>query len=48
MNSLPSDKIFDSPELKAFLDKMINVAQMMIYVFVGAVNIVKKGENAKK
>ena len=46
INTLPNDKILDVTKLKAFADDRINVAQMMIPVFVGLENIVGKGENA--
>ena len=45
-NSLPSDKIFAVPKVKLFADTKLNVANMMIPVFVGIENFMGKGENA--
>ena len=44
-NSLPSNKILDSSEIKVFADDNLNVAQMLKVVFDGLVNIVRQGEN---
>ena len=46
MNSLPNDKIFDLPKLKAFLDDTFRVAEMVKYFFDRVKSIVGKGENA--
>ena len=45
-NSLPSNKILSSTNLKAFADNISNVVQMMICVNDWVENIVGKGENA--
>ena len=44
-NSL-ANKNLDQSKLKAFADDKLNVAYMLIFVFVRVENIVGKGENA--
>ena len=46
INSLPDDKILDWSKLRAFADDKIKLAKMMIFVFDGIENIVRKGEIA--
>ena len=45
-NSLPNDNISDQSNLKAFVDDILNVVQMMICVTDKTENNVRKGENA--
>ena len=45
-NPLPNDKIREQSNLKAFVDEILNVIQMMICVADWVENIVGKGENA--
>ena len=44
--SLPNYKILASTKLKAFADNKFNIAKMLISLFDGVENIVRKGENA--
>ena len=45
-NPLPNDKISDETKLKAFANKKLNVARMMIALFNRVENTVGKEENA--
>ena len=44
--TLPSDKILDWSNLKAFADDIIKILEMMIFVFDRVENIVGRGEKA--
>ena len=46
VNPLPNNKILDKFKLKAFADKKINIAKMMISLSDREKSIVGKGENA--
>ena len=45
-NSLPNDKILDSPKLKAFADDKMNLNEKLKVVLGREENIVRKEENA--
>ena len=46
-NSLPNDKFLDWTKFKAFAEKKLNVARMMISVLDKVENIVGEGENSR-
>ena len=46
LSTLPNNSFVDWTKFKAFADKILNAAKIMISVFDGVENIVGKGENA--
>ena len=46
LNPLPNDKTLDVTKSKAFADKKLNIAKMMISTFDIVENTLGKGENA--